>query len=113
MIPIVFYEAAQKDIVAIRTYYANIDVELAAQFSQNVFTTTERVQTFPDSGSQRYASPTNIVGLRYVILSNFPYILFYVYRNDQIEVVRCLHTHRDVMSALSVPIALFGGKQGV
>ncbi len=54
----------------------------------------------PASGSPRYAHELALPGLRSVLLKGFPWLVFYVAREDHIDVWRVLHAHRDIPARL-------------
>ena len=55
----------------------------------------------PLTGSLRFAFELNIPNLRTWPLERFPYLIFYVVSDDQIDVWRLLHTRRDVLASLA------------
>lgn len=44
---------------------------------------------------------TQIDGLRFWKLSDFPYLVFYIERENRIDVLRILHAQRDVEAELN------------
>ena len=54
----------------------------------------------PAIGSPRYAHELNLPGLRCLTLTRYPHIVFYVERDDYIDVWRVLHGMRDIPSSL-------------
>jgi toxin ParE1/3/4 len=50
----------------------------------------------PAVGAPRYAIELDIPGLRSWPLPRFPYVIFYVEREDHIDVWRVLHGRRDI-----------------
>ncbi len=48
------------------------------------------------TGSPRYAHELNLPGLRVWSLSRYPHLVFYVERNDHVDVWRVLHGMRDL-----------------
>jgi toxin ParE1/3/4 len=57
----------------------------------------------PAVGAPRYAVELDIPGLRSWPLSRFPYVIFYVEREDHIDVWRVLHGRRDVPALMQDP----------
>ncbi|MDN5844411.1 MAG: type II toxin-antitoxin system RelE/ParE family toxin, partial [Alcaligenaceae bacterium] len=49
------------------------------------------ISRFPASGSPRYAQELDLPGLRIWGLSDYPLIIFYVEREDHVDVWRVLH----------------------
>lgn len=55
----------------------------------------------PDSGSPRYAHELDLPGLRTWPVRRHPYLIFYIAREDHIDVLRILHAARDVPASLT------------
>ena len=54
------------------------------------------ISRFPGSGSSRYAHELDLPGLKCWPLSGYPYLLFYLERDDSVDVWRVLHGERDI-----------------
>jgi toxin ParE1/3/4 len=54
----------------------------------------------PASGSPRYAHLLDLPGLRVWPIRRFPYLVFYVERDDAVAIWRVLHTRRDIPQTL-------------
>jgi toxin ParE1/3/4 len=54
----------------------------------------------PHRGSLRFAFALDIPGLRAFPVSRFPYLVFYVERETELDVWRVLHTSRDIPTTL-------------
>lgn len=50
----------------------------------------------PGTGSPRFAHELNLPGLRSSPLTRFPYLVFYMEREDHVDVWRILHAQRDM-----------------
>lgn len=57
----------------------------------------------PASGSPRYAQELDLPGLRVWPLKRYPHLVFYVERNDHIDVWRVLHSQRDLPAWMGEP----------
>jgi toxin ParE1/3/4 len=55
----------------------------------------------PGTGSPRYAHELNLPGLRSWPLTRYPYLVFYIERDDHIDVWRELHAKRDIPAWLA------------
>ena len=55
----------------------------------------------PLSGSPRYAHHLGLADLRFWRLRRYPYLIFYVEREEHIDVWRVLHEQRDIPSWMS------------
>ena len=56
----------------------------------------DRISRHPDAGSSRYAGELDIPGLRCGRVKKYPYLIFYVERNHDIDVWRVHLTSRRV-----------------
>jgi toxin ParE1/3/4 len=61
---------------------------------------TNHLAKSPNSGSLRFAYELGIPELRAWPLRRWPYVIFYVGHADRIDVLRILHTRRDIPSTL-------------
>ncbi len=57
----------------------------------------------PASGSPRYADELSLPSLRACVVKGFPYLAFYVERENDIDVWRVLHAARDIPAWLREP----------
>lgn len=57
----------------------------------------------PASGSPRYAHQLGLADLRFWPLGRYPYLVFYVERDDHIDVWRVLHQQRDIPAWMNEP----------
>ena len=55
-----------------------------------------RIAHHPSIGSTRYALPLQLADLRFWPVDGFPYLVFYIERDDRIDVWRVLHEKRDI-----------------
>jgi toxin ParE1/3/4 len=93
-------DAARVDITEVLDYFLDIEEHLAAQFRADLQSNIERVQEYPGTGSPRYshlwARGARASKLRFWLLSQFPYAIFYVERDTWIDIVRVLHQASDI-----------------
>jgi toxin ParE1/3/4 len=54
------------------------------------------IERHPGIGSRRYAYELDLPGLRCWHLKLYPHLLFYVEREDHIDIWRVLHASRDI-----------------
>jgi toxin ParE1/3/4 len=102
--PVVQRALAQDDIVrAFDHYLLEASADVARALLLEIEASMHAIARFPGAGSVRYATPLLIEGLRFVIVERFPYLMFYLDREDRIEVLRVLHQHRDMPAILSLP----------
>ena len=57
----------------------------------------------PASGSPRYAQELDLPGLRVWPLKRYPHLVFYVERDDHIDVWRVLHSQHDLPAWMGEP----------
>lgn len=91
---VMFGPAAGRDVVAARHWYDEQSRGLGAAFAMAISDAVERLKVFPES------APVVAGKNRRLLLSRFPYALYYQVDGPVISVVACLHMHRnpDVVS---------------
>lgn len=55
------------------------------------------------TGSPRYGHELGLAGLRAWALTTYPFLVFYLERDDHIDVWRVLHTRRDIPQRMAEP----------
>jgi toxin ParE1/3/4 len=95
--PVVPRLLAQQDIEDATAYYLEEGGESPALgFIDGLERAFHHLGKHPGTGSPRYAHELNLPGLRSWPLSRFPYLIFYVEREEHIDVWRVLHSKRDI-----------------
>jgi toxin ParE1/3/4 len=79
---------------------AEAPANVAARFVDAVERALQHVARHPHGGALRFSYDLDLPELRVWPLPGFPYLVFYVERNDEIDVWRILHTRRDIPSML-------------
>ena len=88
---------ADADIQEIITYYLEQDAASAAlDFIDELEAAITHIQTYPASGSPRYAHTLDLPGLRCWPCKHFPYLIFYLEKSNCIDIWRVLHQQRDI-----------------
>ena len=106
MKPIVPRDAAERDVDEIADYYTDeADADVAHAFVEAVRKAYRAIADRPGAGSPRYAELLDIEGLRSHRLSRFPFLVFYIERQDHVDVWRILHAQRDMPAWLETPEA--------
>jgi len=77
--------------------------QTALDFIDAVERAVKRIRRSPHVGSLRFAYELAIPDLRAWQLQRFPYVVFHVVTDDEIDVWRILHTRRDAPAALEPP----------
>ncbi|MDE2869395.1 MAG: type II toxin-antitoxin system RelE/ParE family toxin [Chloroflexota bacterium] len=102
--PVVLRRRARHDIDEAIDHYSTVATSaLALAFIDALEETFRRVAEHTASGSPRYADELALPGLRSCVVKGFPYLLFYVEREADIDVWRILHAARDIPTWLQEP----------
>ena len=99
--PVRLRECASLDIGGAADHYRDqAGVVVALRFIGVVERVTRRIGRNPQLGALGFAYELGIPGLRSLPLDRFPYLVFYVERDDYVDVWRVLHTKRDIPGTL-------------
>ena len=93
--------AAREVEEALRRYRSEAPTGVALRFSDSFGEASRHIGRHPQSGSLRYAESGRLASLRFWRVKGFPYLIFYVERDAVIDVLRVLHTARDIPESLS------------
>ena len=86
-----------RDVDEIIDYYLETSPEaIALGFVDALESAYAQIGLSPALGSPRYAFELELPGLRSWPLKRYPYLIFYVERDDHVEVWRVLHRRRDM-----------------
>lgn len=100
--PVIPRAAAERDVEDALAYYLNQGARQAALgFIDALERAYGRIGANPASGSPRYAHELNLPGLRSCPLGRYPYVVFYVERDDHVDVWRVLHGQSDIPAWMS------------
>ena len=95
--PVVPRERASQDVDAAIEYYLSENaVQAALGFIESLEQAYIHIGSNPATGSPRYAHELNLPGLRCWPLARYPHLVFYIERNDHIDVWRVLHGQLDI-----------------
>jgi toxin ParE1/3/4 len=95
--PVVPRARARRDVEETLAHYAEAAGDkVALAFVDALEAAYRHIARHGASGSPRYAHELDLPGLRCWRLRRFPHLIFYVERDDHIDVWRVLHAHRDV-----------------
>ena len=101
--PIIPRELANRDVDdAIDHILAEGSEKAALGFVDELEQAYARIGRHPATGSPRYAHELNLPGLRSWSLKRYPHMIFYMERNDHIDVWRVLHGKRDIPAQLQL-----------
>ena len=102
--PVVPRAQANRDVEDALNWYRSENAERAALgFIDALEKAYARLSRFPASGSLRLAHELDLPGLRVWPLAHSPQLIFYVERDDWVDVWRVLHGQRDVPNSLAEP----------
>jgi toxin ParE1/3/4 len=95
--PVVRRARADQDLLeAVEYYLQEAGDRVASRFVDAVERAFRQIARHPASGSPRYALELEFPGVRCWPVKHFPYLIFYVEREDHIDVLRLLHAQRDI-----------------
>ena len=102
--PVIPRQAAQRDIDEAITHCAvEAGEPVALAFIGALERAFRRIGQHPAVGSPRYAFELRLEGLRASPLRRYPYLVFYVEREDHLDVWRVLHAQRDIPAWMQEP----------
>lgn len=104
--PVIPRELAKRDVdEAIDYYLTEGGLELALGFIDALEQAYIHIAHHPATGSSFYAHELNLPGLRFWPLTRYPHLVFYIEREDHIDVWRVLHGQRDIPAWMREPQA--------
>lgn len=99
--PVIPRELANRDVDEALEHYLSEDAAQAAlNFIEALEVAYAHIGRHPATGSPRYAHELNLPGLRFWPLTRYPQLVFYIERDDHIDVWRVLHGSRDIAAWL-------------
>jgi toxin ParE1/3/4 len=102
--PVIPRRQAERDVeVAVGHYLEAAGAKAALGFIDALQVVYAHIARHPTSGSPRYAHELGLPGLRFRLLKRYPYMVFYVDRDDHIDVWRVLHGERDIPEWMREP----------
>ena len=95
--PVVLRERADRDAAeAVDHYLREAGERTALGFIDALERACDHIVRHPATGSSRHAHELDLPGLRSWPLRGYPYLVFYVERDDHVDVWRLLHAERDI-----------------
>ncbi len=95
---------ARQDLRKITAHYRKEGgSSLALRWTEALEEALRQLADFPGIGSPSPAATTGIEGLRSLVVSRFPYLIFYIEHVAQVDVLRVLHERRDVPELMRDP----------
>jgi toxin ParE1/3/4 len=97
-------ELAKQDTDEAIDYYLSENApEAALGFIDALERAYSHISRHPGAGFSRYAHELNLPGLRFWPLQKYPHLVFYVERDDHVDVWRVLHGQRDIPAWMREP----------
>lgn len=97
-------ERANRDAdEAVDYYLAEAGAKVALGFIDALEQAYRHIARHPATGSIRYGHELDLPGLRCWPLKRYPYLIFFVERDDHIDVWRILHAERDIPAWMREP----------
>jgi toxin ParE1/3/4 len=101
MKPVRLTRKADSDIDTCFAWIAKDNPAAALRFLDAIELTCDALSRMPGIGSPRYAEIPLVRGVRMLAIKDFEnYLLFYLEREDSVDVIRVLHGARDIPEAL-------------
>lgn len=95
--PVAVRQAAADSIAQALDYYLqNGGRTPALNFVASLEDAYRHIRRYPATGSSRYAEELRIEGLRFWPLNRFSYLVFYIEREEAVDVLDVLHAQRDI-----------------
>jgi toxin ParE1/3/4 len=102
--PVLPRERARQDIEDAVDYYTReAGEQVALAFIDALESAYRAIARRPALGSQRYAHALNLPSLRSLPLKRYPYLVFYIEREDHLDIWRVLHARRDIPAWMQDP----------
>lgn len=97
MKPVHWHPAAETDAAHAAEWYGRqAGLAMGQRFLDAIDAGLSHLSHHPGIGSTRHAAPLHLDGLRSWPLKDFPYLIFYLERDDRIDIWRVLHAQRDI-----------------
>ena len=97
------HQAHQDVAGAIDHYAPEAGSDIALGFVEALEATYRAIGKHPGIGSPRYAHELSLPGLRHRRLARFPWLVFYVERDEHVDIWRVVDARRDIPAWLDDP----------
>lgn len=102
--PVIPRVLANRDVDEAIKHYLDQDAESAALgFIDALKQAYAHISRNAATGSPRYAHELNLLGLRFWPLTRYPHLVFYIEKDDHVDVWRVLHGERDIPAWMHQP----------
>jgi toxin ParE1/3/4 len=101
MTRVILSPQAETDLSDITDHYlAEAGVEVTVSFLTSWTQVMQHLEQFPESGALRFADAAHLPGLRFWPMRGFPHLALYPVAADGVQILRVLHSARDIPQSL-------------
>ena len=102
-LPVRILATARRDLLEQEVYFAEVQSnELRDRFRNNAAEAIKKISEFPGIGPEWRSSRSDLRGVRMWSIPQFPKLIIFYRKTDEVlEVIRILHTSRDIPGLLS------------
>ncbi|MEQ1644063.1 MAG: type II toxin-antitoxin system RelE/ParE family toxin [Pyrinomonadaceae bacterium] len=102
--PVVPRVLAEDDLDrAVDHYLTTAGPDVAVDFLKDFENAVAFISQFPGTGSPKYGYEPSLAGIRFWPLKKFPYLIFYIETEHQIDVWRVMHGNMDITAGIHDP----------
>lgn len=101
--PVVPRIQAEDDLDSACDHYLAAGVDATVDFLHDFQRAIAHISRFPEIGSPRYGFDPGLAGIRFWPMRKFPYLIFYIETEHQIDVWRVIHDSMDITAELRDP----------
>jgi toxin ParE1/3/4 len=102
--PVIPRVLARRDVDEVVGHYLSEGAEQAALgFIEALEQAYAHIGRHPATGSPRYEHELDLPGLRAWPVIHYPHLIFYIERDDHVDVWRVLHGQRDIPARMQKP----------
>lgn len=105
--PVVPRVLAEDDLARACDHYLSAGgADVVVDFLHDFESAVAFISRFPASGSPRYGFEPSLAGIRFWPMKKFPFLIFYIETERQIDVWRVVHGNMDISAELRDPDSL-------
>lgn len=102
--PVVPRVLAEEDLESACDHYlTTAGTDVVVEFLHEFESAVAHISRFPGTGSPRYGYEPSLAGIRFWPMKKFPYLIFYIETELQIDVWRVMHGNMDIAAELRDP----------
>lgn len=87
-------------------YLTTAGADVAIDFLHDFENAVAFISRFPATGSPKYGYEPSLAGIRFWPMKKFPFLIFYIETEHQIDVWRVMHGNMDITAELHDPDSL-------